>query len=108
MRCKGLQAGQRGVANRGVWPASGRAAGFAFGGLGAGHANACSPLGQPPAYWGGGRARPAPSVGASQLRLGLWRKTWRKLHNSDGRSRLRHQGHVPLQADLGAEPRRGA
>lgn len=60
------------------------------------------------AWWGGGRARPAlwgAPPGSARVYGG---KILRQPCDFHGRSCLRHQGHVPVQADLCAEPRRGA
>lgn len=94
-----------GGANRGGGATSGSAAGL-MGGVG-GSGGQPAPSSASPKPIGVAGEPPHPSVGASQLRLGREEKLrWPRF--SHGRSRLRHQGHVPLQADLGAEPHRCA
>lgn len=78
------------------------------GGAGGGPHVSGGPVGPPQAYWGGRRGRPAPRWAPPSSARVYGGKTLRWLGDSHGRCRLRHQGHVPLQADLGAESRGGA
>lgn len=67
-------------------------------------------LGQPKPIGVEGEPAPPPrwAPPSSTRVCGGKTRCWPCDTDTHGRSRLQHQGHVPLQADLGAEPRRDA